>query len=74
VRRVDQASKSKLAHIIHVNHRDEVEAPLTDWLREAYMLCEVAPSNAIDKSQPKRSKKETAAQAGSETAKFRRQP
>lgn len=38
------------------------------------MLCEVAPSNAIDKSQPKRSKKETAAQAGSETAKFRRQP
>lgn len=35
VRRVDQASKSKLVHIIRVTHRDEVEQ-LTDWLQEAY--------------------------------------
>jgi hypothetical protein len=38
VRRVDQASKSKVAHVIQIRHRDEVEAPLTDWLREAYEL------------------------------------
>ena len=38
VRRVDRASKSKLAHIVHIKHRDEVEAPVTDWLREAYQL------------------------------------
>jgi hypothetical protein len=30
------ASRAKVAHIVHVRHRDEVEAPLTDWLREAY--------------------------------------
>ena len=38
VRRVDQASKSKIYHIIHIRHRDEVEAPITDWLEEAYAL------------------------------------
>jgi len=36
VRRADRVSKSKVAHTIRVTHRDEVEAPLTDWLREAY--------------------------------------
>jgi hypothetical protein len=40
VRRIDRASKTKFAHFIHVSHRDEVEAPITDWLREAYCHCE----------------------------------
>jgi hypothetical protein len=38
VRRVDRTSKSKLVHIIRIAHRDEVEAPVTDWLREAYEM------------------------------------
>lgn len=38
VRRVNQVSKIKLAHIIQIRHRDEVEAPITDWLEEAYHL------------------------------------
>src|SRR5688500_13540422 len=38
VRRVDPASKSKFAHIIPIRHRDEVEAPITDWMLEAYEL------------------------------------
>ena len=38
VRRADRTSKSKVAHMIQIRHRDEVEAPLTDWLREAYEL------------------------------------
>jgi hypothetical protein len=38
VRRVDRASKTKLVHFLHIRHRDEVEAPITDWLREAYEL------------------------------------
>lgn len=38
VRRVDRVSKSKVVHIIPIKHRDEVEAPITDWLREAYEL------------------------------------
>jgi uncharacterized protein DUF5655 len=36
IRRVDRTSKTKLAHMLRVTHRDEVEAPITDWLREAY--------------------------------------
>ena len=38
VRRVDKASKSKSAHFIRITHRDEVEPPFTDWLKEAYDL------------------------------------
>jgi len=38
VRRADRASKTKVAHLVRVRHRDEVEAPLTDWMREAYEL------------------------------------
>jgi hypothetical protein len=36
VRRAMPASKTKVAHLFRVTHRDEVEAPLTDWLEEAY--------------------------------------
>jgi hypothetical protein len=46
VRRSDRASKSKVYHIIHIKHRDEVEAPITDWLREAYELSDVFASKA----------------------------
>jgi hypothetical protein len=38
IKRVENSSKTRLAHLAHVRHRDEVEAPLTDWLREAYEL------------------------------------
>jgi Domain of unknown function (DUF5655) len=36
VKRAEPKSKVKIANIIRITHRDEVEAPLTDWLREAY--------------------------------------
>src|SRR5262249_49279031 len=38
VRRIERKSTSKLVHIIPITHRDEVEPPITDWLREAYEL------------------------------------
>jgi hypothetical protein len=41
VRRIDRASKSKVVHFFHIRHRDEVEAPITDWLQEAYELSAV---------------------------------
>jgi hypothetical protein len=58
VRRSDWASKSKVYHIIHIKHRDEVEAPITDWLREAYELSDALPPNtgkvrAKSKHKPK---------------------
>src|SRR5689334_17754322 len=36
VRRAERASAAKFYNLIHVSHRDQVEAPITDWLREAY--------------------------------------
>ena len=45
VRRIDRASKSKVVHVIQVKHRDEVEAPITGWLREAYDLQDVLAAN-----------------------------
>ena len=36
VRRVVASSKTKVANLIQLRHRDEVESPITDWLREAY--------------------------------------
>ena len=63
VRRVDRASKHKIFHIIQIRHRDEVEAPITDWLREAYELSDMlAPNsdtvrtNSTPKSRPKQKK------------------
>jgi Domain of unknown function (DUF5655) len=61
VRRVDRASKSKVYHIIHIKHRDEVEAPITDWLQEAYEVSNVLVSKAVkarakSKQKPKSSR------------------
>ena len=36
VRRAEPSSKTKIGHIVHITHRDQVEAPLTDWLQEAF--------------------------------------
>lgn len=44
IQKIVPASKSKLAHIVHLVHRDQVEPPVTDWLREAYKLQDVAPA------------------------------
>jgi hypothetical protein len=46
VRRVDRASTAKILHVIHIRHRDEVEAPITDWLQEAYELTDVLAARA----------------------------
>ena len=62
VRRVERPSTSKVRHIIHITHRDQVEAPVTDWLQEAYELPDVLPSNsrsqrASTKPKPRLKKK-----------------
>jgi hypothetical protein len=38
VHRVERKTASKFVNIIRVRHRDEVEPPIADWLREAYDL------------------------------------
>ena len=50
IRRIEPSSSRKFAHFVHVIHRDEVEPPLTDWIKEAY---EVSP----ELSKPAQNKK-----------------
>ena len=44
IRRAEASSRTKVAHVIPIRHRDQVEAPITDWLREAYHLQDAAPA------------------------------
>jgi uncharacterized protein DUF5655 len=36
VRKTMASSKVKIAHLVNVTHRDQVESPLTHWLKEAF--------------------------------------
>jgi hypothetical protein len=69
IRRVNRASKTKLVHVLRITHRDEVEAPITDWLREAYELSDVlaARKSSPGRAAPKRTaaKRRKAAQPAS---------
>jgi hypothetical protein len=52
IRRSDARSRTKVAHTLHIRHRDEVESPISDWLGEAYAFAGGA-------SQPKRTSTRT---------------
>jgi hypothetical protein len=56
IRRAERTSASKFANIVHITHRDQVEAPITDWLREAYDLFDKPPAKrkALRRAKPKR--------------------
>jgi hypothetical protein len=47
VRKAVASSKTKVAHLVHIRHRDEVEPPFTDWLEEAYALQDQAPAKSL---------------------------
>jgi hypothetical protein len=63
VRRADPVSKSKVVHVIQIRHRDEVEAPITDWLREAYELSDVLTSKGDTSRAKSKQKNANAAHA-----------
>jgi Domain of unknown function (DUF5655) len=50
VRKVVQASAAKAVHVIRIHHRDEVEAPVTDWLLEAYHFAGSGPTRRNTKN------------------------
>ena len=56
VRNVVSTSKTKRANLFRLVHRDEVEPPVTDWLREAYEFGAAPPPSrsARRKAMPKR--------------------
>jgi len=52
VRRAVRASRTKVAHIVQIRHRDEVESPFTAWLQEAYGLSGPTGAKATRRSKP----------------------
>ena len=69
VRRADATSATKVAHIIQIRHRDEVESPLTDWLEEAYRFS--GQPQASKARRPTAKKKTPARKTPARTAKKR---
>jgi len=59
IKKAMKTTRIKFAHMIRVVHRDEVEPPLTDWLREAYEL----QDQPQPKSEGKRQKAKKAKKA-----------
>jgi hypothetical protein len=55
VRRVERKSSAKLVNIVHIRHRDEVEPPITDWLREAYDLPDTLAARGARQSKRRKS-------------------
>jgi hypothetical protein len=45
VHKAVSASTVKTANMVRIRHRDEVEPPVTDWLREAYALPDNQPKS-----------------------------
>jgi len=56
VRTVTRSSKTRVAHLLRITHRDEVEAPITGWLKEAYEANDparhLAPPRQGSKARP----------------------
>ncbi len=50
IRSAAPSSRAKVYHLVRIVHRDEVEAPLTDWLREAYDVSESLSGRAAKPS------------------------
>ena len=74
--RSDQSSRTKVYHIIQIRHRDQVEAPITDWLREAYELQDVLaatpPKKPMRKAAPRTAKKTASKQATKQVPRTKR--
>jgi hypothetical protein len=49
IRRGRATSPPKWTHVVHNRPRDEIEAPLTGWLRQAYRLEDKAAKAAARK-------------------------
>ena len=54
VRSVVKGSRTKYANLVRITHRDEVEAPITDWLREAYDMHDVLRAKGVRGPRKKR--------------------
>jgi len=72
IRKVIRASAAKSVNVVHVRHRDEVEAPITDWLREAYGVAGSRGTAGTTGTRRATAAPATRASAASRAAKARR--
>src|SRR4029453_317942 len=52
IRRATPSSKTKIAHVVHVTHPDEVDPPITDWLAEAYESSDALSASSKSVTNP----------------------
>ena len=57
VKKVVESSRVKRAHLLHVTHRDQIDPPVSDWMREAYKLQDQRPAPASARRATKNKKK-----------------
>jgi hypothetical protein len=74
VRRVERKSTSKLANIVHITHRDEIESPFTDWLQEAYDLPDTLKASSKRRRPRARKKAPRSRAAGTSPRSVRARP
>jgi hypothetical protein len=79
VRKAMASSRVKVAHIVHVRHRDEVEAPLTKWLQEAFSMSDSltaarSPKPAASRPRARTATPRTSSKTKKKTAPKRRGP
>jgi hypothetical protein len=53
IKKTLQSSQLKTAHLVQVTHRDQVEPPLTDWLKEAFDKSDLLTGKAKAKARRK---------------------
>ena len=63
IRSVVESSKAKRAHVVRITHRDEVEAPITHWLQEAYNVSESLNAKPATKKRTTKKAAKPAARA-----------
>ena len=69
VKRAVPSSKTMVANMLQIRHRDEVEAPITDWLQEAYDFGGATKvAKAIPAKKPATKKKPAARKTAKKTA------
>ena len=56
VKRAMPSSKTKVANMLQIRHRDEVEAPISDWLQEAYDFSGAHVAKTAAKTTPQKAK------------------
>lgn len=68
IRRTERPSLKKVAHIVHVLHRDQVEPPVTDWLREAFDVSDTLSGRGAGRPKTQKgSKRKTTKQEATKT-------